>query len=830
VPDHSRSPGTGGTPDSGGPPVPVLVLTVLLALAATAGAVVATRLSGPAGAPSWMVVVCFFAVLTAVGLIHLRFHYGNDVSAIDLFETVLLPTVLALPGPVAVGLAAAAKAVVEGVLRIHPVKACFNVAAFAAATAASSVVWAALRDGERVSGSNLLALLTALWAFMLVNAALLVVVLGLAQRRAPHRVAGALLPMMLPGSVLGSVVNLTFGVLFLAVYQTTPLAAPLLLVPVGMLHWASRAYAAVRADQTRLAGMQRAVSALAVPVDPREAIPQFLAEVRRCFEAETADLVLLLDDTCVVHRSRGEPTSFTRHAESLAHESLTAALLRLDHPLRVTARTPDPALLAALARGGWRDCLAAPLHEGGATIGLLCTYNRGGLEGFEDGELAVLEALGGEIAAALRKGELLEEVFEQRTKLEEIVTHTSDGIATLDPDGTVMSWNPAFERVTGYSAADVVGGHGLARLRPRTVRGREVLLERWTDERTLLPEIVEVLTPTGQSCWLACSYTKVAASPAAEGGYHRLVLTCHDITMEFRLRRAEQVLRRSEARFQALVQHSSHMVMVLDTGGGVTYASPAFHRALGYPAEARSVANLFDLVHPDDLQHTRQRFGEQLAEVGAAGTFAFRLLTASGAWLHVEATGSNLLGDPSVGGIVLNARDVTERQHAEELLDTQAYVLDRIARAEPLAETLNVLAHMVEREADGARCAVLLLGEDDATLSVAAPPSMLDFGLHKADRLVVGAEAGSAGTAVHRREAVIVEDVATDPLWAETRAAALARGLRAAWAQPILAEGDQPRGVIAVYFDEPRQPDPGDWQLLEVAAHLADIAIELGNT
>jgi PAS domain-containing protein len=468
-------------PASAAAPAPVLALTALLVIAAA-------RLAGSADTFSWVTAACLFTVLTVVGLIHLRFHYGSDVSAIDLSEAVLLPTVLVLPGPVAVALVVGAKALVEGVLRIRPVKACFNVVAFAAATAASSTAWAALHAGERVSGRNLLALVAALWAFMLVNAASLVVVIGLAQRRPPHRVAGALLPMIVRGWVIGTVVNLAFGVLFLAVYPTTPQAAPLLLVPLGMLHWASRAYAAVRADRARLAGMQRAVSALAVPVDPREAIPQFLTEVRRCFEAEAAD------------------------------DTLAAALLQLDRAVRVNGRTPDPSLLVALGRAGWRDCLAVPLHDGGASIGLLCTYNRNGLEGFEDGELAMLEALGGEFAAALRKGELLEEVFEQRTKLQEIVTHTSDGIATLDPDGTVMSWNPAFERMTGYTAADMVGGHGLSRLRPRAPQGPDAPLHRWTDERTVLPEVLEVLTPTGERWLLARLRLHQGARRGGRGG------------------------------------------------------------------------------------------------------------------------------------------------------------------------------------------------------------------------------------------------------------------------------------------------------------------------
>ena len=110
---------------------------------------------------------------------------------------------------------------------------------------------------------------------------------------------------------------------------------------------------------------------------------------------------------------------------------------------------------------------------------------------------------------------------------------------------------------------------------------------------------------------------------------------------------------------------------------------------------------------------------------------------------------------------------------------------------------------------------------------MAAAPSLIDVGLHEADGLVLGPEAGASGTAAFRREPVISADVARDPLWRESRQVALARGIRAAWSTPIIAaDGDPVLGVLTVYFDEPRRPGPAEEGLLELAAHLADIAIE----
>ncbi|HET6814755.1 MAG TPA: PAS domain-containing protein, partial [Actinomycetota bacterium] len=153
----------------------------------------------------------------------------------------------------------------------------------------------------------------------------------------------------------------------------------------------------------------------------------------------------------------------------------------------------------------------------------------------------------------------------------------------------MSSWNPGFEEITGYRAADVVGSRGLARLRPRDVAGREVQLDRWADQEAALPQVVEVLRPNGEVCWLNCSWTRV---PAVDGRPRRLILTSRDITKELGLKRAEKALRDSAARFRALVQNSSHMVIVLDAGGGITYASPAFRRMLGYREDARVGQNV----------------------------------------------------------------------------------------------------------------------------------------------------------------------------------------------------------------------------------------------
>jgi diguanylate cyclase (GGDEF)-like protein/PAS domain S-box-containing protein len=698
-------------------------------------------------------------------------------------------------------------------------------------TAVASLVFVQLRPVPGPSVRNLPALLAGMAAGWAVNGLAVVLALALNRQQSPRRVLATLVPGIGTSAAV-TVGNLAFGVLFAASYAWLPIAALLFVLPLALLRWANRAYAAVRADRARLEGLQRAMHALGVPIDPRAAIPEFLHETRTCFESEIADLIVIdpgavghgwKGGTRTVHRSSGGQPSYRAFQEPMGSATLATALLELHQPVRVAPGAADAAMVALLLADGWRNCLAAPVRSGGRTLGVLVTYDRTGLEGFEEGELAVLAALAGEAAVAVEKGDLLEAIIEERAKLSEIFSNTSDGIATVDPDGTVTSWNPGFERITGYGATEVVGTRGLTRLRALDAEGREARVERWASLETGLPPVLRVLTPAGEPRWMSCAYARV---PGTGGHARRLIVTTRDITKEFELRRAEKALRDSEARFRALVQNSSHMVIVLDAGGGVTYASPALRRMLGYPDAGRLGHNIFDLIHPDDLKEVRRRFGD-LAPGGSSGTFEFRMVAGDGRWRHVETLANNLLDDPSVGGVVFNCRDVTERKRAEARLAGQADVLDLIARDAPLVETLTVLAQVIETEAEGARCAAYLHDPERGTLTPVAAPNLARHALAELDALTVGPGAGASGAAAHGHGPVIVTDLAAHPHWSSDGRVAREQGVRAAWAVPVIAsDADRVLGVLALYHDVPKGPEAADWQLLELAAHLADIAIE----
>jgi PAS domain S-box-containing protein len=165
------------------------------------------------------------------------------------------------------------------------------------------------------------------------------------------------------------------------------------------------------------------------------------------------------------------------------------------------------------------------------------------------------------------------------------------------------------------------------------------------------------------------------------------------------------------------------------------------------------------------------------------------------------------------------------RKRAEELQEGQRKILELISSGEKvLPDVLAAITRVAEESAPGSRCTILLL--EGQTVRHGAAPSMPDEYNALLDGLTIGPAAGSCGTAMYRGERVIVEDVKTDPLWADYRALGDAYGFRACWSEPILGSDEAVLGTFALYRSDPACPTDDELSLVESMAHLAGLAIE----
>jgi diguanylate cyclase (GGDEF)-like protein/PAS domain S-box-containing protein len=136
---------------------------------------------------------------------------------------------------------------------------------------------------------------------------------------------------------------------------------------------------------------------------------------------------------------------------------------------------------------------------------------------------------------------------------------------------------------------------------------------------------------------------------------------------------AERATRRNEARFRSLVQHSSDVIAIVEAGGIVRYVTPSVTRVLGYTTEQIEGRPLTALLHPDDVGRGEAMFAEAVLRPGVTAPTEWRVRHRDGRWMYVEAVGTNLVHEPTVRGVVVNTRDITERKSLEAQLVHQAF-------------------------------------------------------------------------------------------------------------------------------------------------------------
>ena len=158
----------------------------------------------------------------------------------------------------------------------------------------------------------------------------------------------------------------------------------------------------------------------------------------------------------------------------------------------------------------------------------------------------------------------------------------------------------------------------------------------------------------------------VAPLRNAAGRVVSAVVVVADITDQ---KRAEAALRGSEVRFRSLVQNSSDMVTIFD-GHRVLYRSPSVWRFLGVdPERDLDVDVPLDAgMHEDDRPAIAAVFQRLREHPGSSEIMRYRFRRGDGELRWIEMIATDHGNDPAVGGIVTNARDITDRVEAENTM------------------------------------------------------------------------------------------------------------------------------------------------------------------
>jgi len=188
-------------------------------------------------------------------------------------------------------------------------------------------------------------------------------------------------------------------------------------------------------------------------------------------------------------------------------------------------------------------------------------------------------------------------------------------------------------------------------------------------------------------------------------------------------------------------------------------------------------------------------------------------------WLEVTAY-------PSAQGLFVYFKNVTVRKKQEAMLELEKKVLELNSNKKTSVQTIvNYFLKGVEKIFPEMYCSVLTLDVDGISVRHLSAPRLPAIYSHAIDGLPIGPQTGSCGTAMYRKEKVIVHDIATDPLWANAKELAMQFGLRASWSIPVLNAKGGVLGAFATYYKTPRSPEKVEQDVIERAANLIRIIL-----
>ncbi|AKG20112.1 GAF domain-containing protein [Calothrix sp. 336/3] len=290
-------------------------------------------------------------------------------------------------------------------------------------------------------------------------------------------------------------------------------------------------------------------------------------------------------------------------------------------------------------------------------------------------------------------------------------------------------------------------------------------------------------------------------------------------------RKTEVRLRESEQRYATLTAAAPVGIFRTDAEGNGTYINQRGIEIIGI-SESTAIPNGWkQRLHPDDREKVLRESAKSRRE-SRPFQLEYRFLhpDARVTWVYGQAI-PEFNSEGKITGYIGTITDITARRQAELLIEMQNTLLERIAKGEALKNILDALIYSIEEQLPGALCSILLCSHQGKLRSGAAP-NLPEAYNQAVDGVAIGEGVGSCGTAVFRKQPVIVADIANDPLWQNFKELALSYDLQSCWSFPVITSNDEVLATFGVYHHKVYSPQARELEIINLAANIAKIAIE----
>ena len=397
-------------------------------------------------------------------------------------------------------------------------------------------------------------------------------------------------------------------------------------------------------------------------------------------------------------------------------------------------------------------------------------------------------------------------------------------IAEFELDGSLSRANDNFLALLGFTREEAVGRHHSAFCTAAFAASAEYR-KFWPQLRDgkARTGLAERLRSDGSSCWLEATYTPVLD---AQGKVRQILKIATDITA--RLQR-EQAQKEHLQRLSLVADASGTAVVISDSESRIVYVNNGFSRMFDWQLdEVRGMAPIA-LLAPQINEDFVDKYRDAL-RTGESVEREEIVVSKNGRryWVKVISNPVGAENGDDWNYTVTTLTDITRAKMHEVL---QHRVLEAMVRESPLSEVLELICHEVERISPEITSSILGVSEQGTLQSLVGPSLPPDYS-RQLDGVPIGPSAGSCGTAAWRNETVRVDDIATDPLWAEHKHRILPLGFVACWSTPIRNSQGRVVGTFAFYFNSPRVQAAELFHQLMVDAcvHLCALALEREHT
>ncbi|WP_022663146.1 transporter substrate-binding domain-containing protein [Paucidesulfovibrio longus] len=276
-------------------------------------------------------------------------------------------------------------------------------------------------------------------------------------------------------------------------------------------------------------------------------------------------------------------------------------------------------------------------------------------------------------------------------ELREIYDHVPVGIFKVSMDDAVLSMNREMLRLGGYESMEELEAQGgrVSRNWYADFSDRDRMLELLREHGEIKEFLYKARRRDGSIIWVSQSARlkrDAQGEPVHVSGY------ALDATERIE---ALESVRRSEARFKAIVINSPFVILSMDDDLRLELPldSPAVERITSYrPDELRG--QLFvDYVHPEDALRTDYQLRRFLSSPGESVSLRCRWRCRNGVWRHLECSGVNYRNNPDHAGVLFILRDITAQREAQERLIQARQAAENADRAK--SEFLASMSHEI---------------------------------------------------------------------------------------------------------------------------------------